>query len=228
MHVQMPRLTCSENVILLLQGMAMFKNRLDAAHQLTQSLWMYKGQNPLVLAIPRGAVPMGQSIAQGLQGEWDVVLVRKLRDPYLPELAVGAIDESGATYIASDGTVDDIPARYWEAEKKHQLEILRERRAQYTSVHPAISPVGRIVIVVDDGLATGATMLCALQAVRRQSPAKLICAVPVASAHATQKVRSLCDEVVCLSVPPQFEAVSEFYLDFPQVSDEEVLRLLRA
>jgi len=171
---------------------------------------------------------MGQSIAQALQGDWDVVLVRKLRDPYLPELALGAIDESGATYVPPDGTVDDIPTHYWEAEKKHQLQILRERRAQYTAVHPAVSPVGRIVIVVDDGLATGSTMLCALQAVRRQSPLKLICAVPVASAHAIQKVRSLCDEVVCLSVPPQFEAVSEFYLDFPQVSDAEVLRLLQA
>ncbi len=204
----------------------MFKDRLDAAQQLAHALAAYRGQHPLILAIPRGAVPMGQWIARQLGGELDVVLVRKLRAPYQDELAVGAIDESGASFIAPWAKDVGADTAYLHLEKARQMHTLRQRRALYTPVHTALPPRGRTVIVVDDGLATGATMTAALQAVRRQAPAKLVCAVPVASAEALQKVRALADDTICLSTPPDFQAVAQFYRHFPTIEDAQVVALL--
>ena len=205
-----------------------FRSRIDAAQRLATALAMYKGRNPLVLAIPRGAVVMGRVLADELGGELDVVLVRKLGAPYSAEFAVGAIDETGWAYVAEHAGGAGADERYLEQEKQAQLETLHKRRAQYTPARSAIDPRGRVAIVVDDGLATGATMIAALHAVRAKQPERLVCAVPVAAPDSLANVRPYCDELVCLEAPPEFFAVGQFYSEFRQVEDDEVIELLRA
>lgn len=205
----------------------MFRDRDEAANRLAERLKAYRGKNPLILAIPRGAVPMGKIIAEKLGGELDVVLVRKLRAPHQPELALGSVNESGWTYLADFAQLYGGNADYLEAEKRTQMETIRQRRAQYTPIRPSISPAGRIVIVIDDGLATGATMISALHGLRAMKPAKLICAIPVSPPDTLDKVADLADEVVCLEAPAFFQAVGQFYQHFPQVDDDEVIALLR-
>ena len=205
----------------------MFDDRNDAARQLAEELKQYRGKNPLVLAIPRGAVPMAKIIADELDGSFDVVLVRKLRAPYQPELAIGSIDESGWAYIADHAASTGASKDYIESEKQVQMETIRKRRNQYTPIRPPIDPAGRIVIVIDDGLATGSTMISALHGLRARNPAKLICAVPVAPPDTLKKVESMADEVICLEVPDYFMAVGQFYRNFSQVEDDEVIEILR-
>ena len=205
----------------------MFQDRLDAARQLAQALEAYRERNPLVLAIPRGAVPMARLIAQELGGDFDVVLVRKLRSPYAAEVAVGSVDESGWTYVAPHAASFGADQDYLAAEKHEQLRTIESRRAQYTPIRPPTDPAGRTVLVVDEGLATGATMIAALHGLRHRQPAWLICAVPVAAPDALARVRPLADEVFCLSAPDAFQAVGQFYRHFDQVEDDEVIALLR-
>ena len=200
----------------------MFKDRLHAAHLLAERLLRYRGQTPLILAIPRGAVPMGTVLAQELGGELDVVLVHKLCAPLQPELAIGAIDESGHATLAPHAASVGATPHWITAEKNRQLKVLQQRRRLYSPWRRPVSMQDRLVIVVDDGMATGATMFAALTAVRRNRPRRLVCAVPVASSEALALVAPLSDETVCLSVPPLFQAVGQFYKDFPQVSDDDV------
>lgn len=204
----------------------LFDSRLDAGRRLAKALAAYRGRNPLILAIPRGAVAMGAEVADALQGELDVVLVRKLRAPGAPEFAVGSVDESGWTYVADHAAEAGADADYLAREKAAQLETLRRRRAQYTPARASADPRGRIAIVVDDGLATGSSMIAALHAVRAKQPARLVCAVPVAPPETLERIRPYADEVVCLEAPEDFMAVGQFYRDFQQVEDEEVVALL--
>ena len=204
----------------------MFSDRDDAARQLAKRLAQYRGRKPLVLAIPRGAVPMAKIIADELDGEVDVVLVRKLRAPGNPEFAIGAVDETGWVYLADHAQHVAGSMQYIEDEKQAQLAVMRERRASYTPVRPPLDPAGRIVIVVDDGLATGSTMIAALHALRAKQPQKLVCAVPVAPPDTLARVSTYADEMLCLDAPEAFYAVGQFYQSFPQVSDEEVMELL--
>lgn len=204
-----------------------FADRADAARRLAPALAALGLERPLVLAIPRGAVPMGKLLAAQLQGELDLVLVRKLRAPGSPEYAVGAIDEAGWAYIADDAGEAGADAGYLREEKARQLETLRRRRAQYTPQRAPHDAAGRIAIVVDDGLATGATMIAALHAVRARKPARLVCAVPVAAPDSLDRVRAYADEVVCLAAPRGFQAVGQYYDAFPQVEDAEVVKLLQ-
>ncbi len=203
-----------------------FEDRNQAARLLADRLADFAGQDPLVLAIPRGAVPMAKIIAEQLGGDFDVVLVRKLGAPGNPEFAIGAIDESGWAYLSPWAREVAGDARYIEQVKERELATIRKRRNQYSPLHPARNPEGRVLIVVDDGLATGATMITALHALRQRKPAKLICAVPVAPPDTVEKVQEYADEVVCLYASEDFRAVGQFYRNFGQVEDEEVIRLL--
>jgi predicted phosphoribosyltransferase len=203
-----------------------FKSRGHAAELLAERLRVhYRNKNPLVLGIPRGALPMARIIADTLGGDLDVVLVHKLGHPDHPELAIGAIDESGVVLLSD--WADDIDPEYLEAEKARQLSALRRRRAQYTPLRPPVDPRGRIVIVVDDGIATGSTMMAALRAIRAREPKKLIAAVAVASAQSANTMARECDALVCLNVPADFYAVGQFFDDFSQVSDDDVIAALR-
>jgi predicted phosphoribosyltransferase len=156
-----------------------------------------------------------------------VVLVHKLGEPGNPEVAIGSIDEEGQVSLGEYARGPGITEAYLEQEQEARLRELQARRAAYTPVRPPIDPRGRPVIVVDDGLATGATMMGALRCLRKRDPARLVVAVPVAPPETLDRLRGLADEVVCLHAPSLFFAVGQFYENFSQVADEEVIRLLR-
>ena len=206
--------------------MTKFADRTDAAMQVAEKLSHYRGKNPLILAIPRGAVPMGDVLADQLDGELDVALVRKIGAPGQPEYAIGAIDENGHVFMTESPRRLAAMTDYLEKEKTRQLAICRERRQQYTHIRPPISPVERIVIVIDDGMATGATMIAALRAVRAQHPAELICAVPVGHPESLREAAKFADAVSCVLAPTHFRAVGQFYHVFSQVDDKEVEAIL--
>lgn len=205
-----------------------YRDRQDAGVRLARALEHWRGSHPLVVAIPRGAVPMGAVVARALGGDLDVVLVRKLSAPGNAELAVGAIDETGWIYVADHAKDYGAGPEYLQRQAARELDTIRERRKRYTSGRGPIDASGRVVIVVDDGLATGATMIAALHALRARGPRHLICAVPVGSPDSIEAVRPYADEVVCLDSSGMFFAVGQAYRDFRQVSDDEVVAALRA
>jgi len=204
-----------------------FDDRIQAAELLAQRLEPYRGQNPLVLAIPRGAVPMGRVIADALEGDLDVVLVHKLSAPLQPELAIGSVSEAGDVYLGDLVEQLGVGQEYIDAEVKRELEMLRRRRARYTPVRKPMSARDRMAIVVDNGIATGWTMLAALRAVRPQQPKKLVAALAVAPPRTLSKMEAEADEIVCLATPEDFFAVGQFFRDFRQITDEEVVELLQ-
>lgn len=204
----------------------MFRNRREAASLMAERLAGYRGRNPLVLAIPRGGVPMGRIVADALEGELDVVLVHKLGAPGNPEYAIGSVDESGNIEVTDAVAHYRISQDYIEAEAREQLDRMAARRARYG--RPPAEARDRVAIVVDDGVATGSTLLAALRAVRAREPQKLVAAVGVAPPEALRRLEKVADETVCLEAPADFYAVGQFYREFEQVTDEEVVRLLGA
>jgi predicted phosphoribosyltransferase len=206
----------------------MFRNREDAARQLAQRLKGRELRDPLVLAIPRGGVVTGAVLARELGAELDVVLSRKLRAPLEPELAVGAVSEDGHVFLNHHAqAMSDLTATYLARERRHQLGEIARRKKLFRAVRAPAPIAGRSVIVTDDGIATGSTMIAALQAIKPQHPHEVIVAVPVASPDRLDEIRRWCDDTVCLLAPPNFWAIGQFYADFSQVEDEEVVELLR-
>lgn len=204
-----------------------FRNREEAASQLAERLNRYRGQRPLVLGIPRGGVPMARIVADRLDGDLDVMLVHKLRAPFQRELAIGSVDEVGQVYLNPFASELDIDPKTIESEKQEQLGLLKKRRERYTSVRPPIDIAGRTVILVDDGLATGATAIAAARSARAQGARHIVVAVGVAPPATIAQLQSEADEVVCLHAPSGFSAVGQFFADFSEVTDDDVVRLLR-
>ena len=203
-----------------------FRNREEAASLLAERLKQYSGRHPVVLGIPRGGMPMARVIAQRLAADLDVMLVHKLRAPFQPELAVGSIDEAGRVYLAPFAGDLAIAEDDLDAEKREQLATLKRRRERYTAAHPRVSLAGRTVILVDDGLATGATAIAAVRAARAERASRIVVAVGVAPSATLSRLGEEADEVVCLHAPAEFRAVGEFFADFSEVTDDDVVRLL--
>jgi putative phosphoribosyl transferase len=205
----------------------MFRDREKAARRLAAKLRGRPLHEPLVLAIPRGGVVTGAVLAKELDAELDVVLSRKLRAPFQSELAIGAIAEDGKIYL--DPRTEeylDLPEDHLIQERHHQMVEIARRRERFRAVRPQARIAGRSVIVTDDGIATGSTMIAALRAVKAQKPRELIVAVPVASPDRMAEIHNWCDDMVYLLAPEEFSSVGQFYEDFTQVEDEEVVRLL--
>lgn len=202
-----------------------FVNRAEAARRLADRLAPYRVQRPLVLGVPRGGVPMARIVADALDADLDVVLVRKIGAPGQPELAIGAVDERGA--VLHGAYYDLATDAYVQEEIRRQQEVIARRRAMIARVQPPIDPAGRVVIVVDDGLATGSSMLAAVQALRARTPARIVVAVGVAPPSTLSRLERLADEVVCLHTSGAFAAVGQFYDDFSEVTDDMVLDALR-
>ena len=208
----------------------LFRDRNDAGRQLAARLASFRGSDPVVLALPRGGVPIGAEIARTLDAPLDVVLVRKIGVPFQPELALGAIVDGEAPELLIDDqlmTMLAIPERYVEQQRERQLKEIERRRRLYLEGRPPAAVAGRTAIVVDDGIATGYTMRAALRAIRRRAPRRLVLAVPVAPAETIAALAAEVDEIVCLSTPDPFGAIGQFYADFRQIDDAEVVALLR-
>ena len=206
-----------------------YADRGDAGRRLADELLHLKDQQPVVLALPRGGVAVGFEIAQTLDAPLDIVLVRKIGVPWQPELALGAVTDGAfpETFIDRGlATSLDIPESYIREETARQLEEIERRRKSYCEGRPALDVAGRTAIVVDDGIATGATMRVALQAVRRRDPARLVLAVPVAPPDTLAALRQDADEAICLQTPIGLGAIGFYYRDFHQMSDAEVIALL--
>jgi predicted phosphoribosyltransferase len=202
-----------------------FKNRDQAAALLAERLAAYRDRHPLVVGVPRGAVPMARLIADALRGDLDVVLVRKLRAPGQPELAIGAVDEAG--HVLEGAFAGAASDAYLRGEIHAQQEILRKRRRLYTEALKPIDPAGRVVIIVDDGVATGSSMLSAIQCVRSRKPQRIVVAIGVAPTATLERLQRAADEVVCLYSTDEFYAVGQFFEDFSEVTDEMVVDALR-
>jgi len=221
-------LTCGVNLRI---GRERFADRVEAGRALAALLDHYSRRDDvLVLALPRGGVPVAAEVADTLSAELDLLLVRKLGVPGQPELAMGAIAEVGDSVevVTNDVVVSRlrIPQADFDAVYRSEREELARRSTIYRGDRPRVPIAGKIVIVVDDGLATGSTMRAALAAVRRHQPAELIAAIPVGAAESCQALAGGVDHVVCALTPTPFHAVRQGYRDFRQTSDAEVLAAL--
>lgn len=206
-----------------------FRDRLEAGKRLAKALTHLADANPVILALPRGGVPVGYEVAVALGAEMDVLLVRKIGAPGYEELGIGAVvDGANPQLVLNEDVVRQLcpsPA-YIQSETRKQLAVIEERRRLYRSGTPPVALEGRTVIVIDDGIATGGTMRAALKGVRKNHPAKLVMAVPVAPPDTLAQMEDECDEAICLVAPSPFYAVGAHYLDFTQTGDEEVIHLL--
>jgi predicted phosphoribosyltransferase len=206
-----------------------FRNRSDAGRQLALRLKEYKDQHPVVLALPRGGVPVAAEVAAALHAPLDLVLVRKIGVPFQPELAMGAVVDGGSPIVIRNEDIIRL-AGVDEAEFQSvcadELAEIERRRRRYLGDHQGVDVLGRLAIVIDDGIATGATTRAALRAMRIREPKKLVLAVPVAPTDTLAAMREEADEVVCLEDYETFVAIGYFYADFSQVTDREVIDIL--
>ena len=205
-----------------------FADRTEAGCLLAQQLIYLRDKEPVVLGIPRGGIIVATATASKLRAQLDIVLARKLGAPNQPELAMGALAEDGTVFLNQD-IVKAIAVTKLdvEREKARQMKEIQRRTQLIRSVLPKTPLKDRIVVITDDGVATGATMQAALWAVRQESPQRLIAAIPVASHDALRKLSADADELICLRQPPVFYAVGQFYERFDQVEDAEIMRILK-
>ena len=206
-----------------------YKNRSDAGKRLARKLAYYQSQDPLILALPRGGLPVAAEIARALNAPLDLVFVRKLGAPGRPELAMGAVIDGPKPYVArNEDVLSFLPLSEEEFKRicDRELAEIERRRALYLKDRSRADPKDRVVIVVDDGVATGATTRAALRAIRKRSPKKLILAVPVAPPGTLARLEGEADKIVCLQSHEPFYAIGLYYADFHQVSDKEVIDIL--
>jgi putative phosphoribosyl transferase len=208
----------------------MFQDRSDAGRRLAKALLGYKGRNAVVLALPRGGVPVAAEVAAALDAPLDLILVRKIGVPTQPELAMGAVVDGAAPIVIRNEEVIGLSgttADEFDMTCARELAEIERRRQLYIGERPRAEIAGQVVIVIDDGIATGATTLAALQAIRNRKPKELVLAVPVAPPDTITELRQEVDALICLETPELFGAIGYFYRDFRQVSDEEVVAILK-
>jgi len=205
-----------------------FRDRREAGRLLAKELRRRGFARPVVLGIPRGGVPLAAEVAAMLKGDLGVIVARKLRAPMQPELAIGAVTADGTLYVDwGTAALAGADVEYVEAEANQRAEEARRREERFNG-HRLLSLQGRTVIVVDDGIATGATAIAAVRSIKARGAGKVVLAVPVGSPSSTDALRKEADEVVCMVEDPAFFAVGEFYVDFSQVEDDDVDAILRA
>jgi putative phosphoribosyl transferase len=206
-----------------------FSDRRDAGRKLAAALQIYASEHPLVLALPRGGVPVAFEVAQALGAPLDLLIVRKLGAQSNPEFGIGAVVDGAEPQVVLNEVVLRMLAprkKYVEEETKRQLVEIERRRAAYLGDREPISPRGKTVIVVDDGIATGGTMRAALRGLKKAGAAKIVLAVPVAPIDVLEALRAEADDIVCLNARNDFQAVGSNYADFRQTQDDEVVSLL--
>lgn len=206
-----------------------FQDRSDAGRQLARTLAGYREERPVILALPRGGVPVAAEVAVALSADLDLVFVRKVGLPHHPELAMGAIVDGGSSTVVRNEDVISaagITRKQFDAACQRELAEIERRRRLYVGIRPRINVTGRVAIVVDDGIATGATTRAALQATRACKPSRLILAVPVGPTATVESLHADADDVVCLEHHEEFGALSLFYSDFRQVTDNEVIQTM--
>ena len=207
-----------------------FKNRSDAGRKLAKALASYKEQQPVILALPRGGVTVAVEVAAALNAPLDLILVRKIGVPFQPELAMGAVVDGGAPIIVRNEDVirlAGIDESEFKAICDSELAEIDRRRQRYLGSRQRADISGHTAIVIDDGIATGATTRAALRATRMRNPKRLVLAVPVAPTSAVAELRSEADDVICLEDHEFFGAIGAYYADFNQVSDDEVIEVLK-
>jgi predicted phosphoribosyltransferase len=207
----------------------LFQNRIHAGRRLARALVKYRAGHPVVLALPRGGVPVAAEVATALDAPLDLVLVRKIGVPGQPELAMGVTDGEKATIVRNSEIIEScgVDEREFDAVCNEELAEIERRRKRYLGDRARAKVKDEVVIVVDDGIATGATILAVVRAVREQKPKELVLAVPVAPLDTIKKLHPEVDAIVCLDTPEELGAVGYFYRDFHQIGDEEVIATLK-
>ena len=202
----------------------MFINRIDAGLQLADNLLIYKNTDAIILALPKGGVPIGYTLALELNLKLDIVLTKKIGHPSNKEYAIGSVSTK-SVYI--NEMHNDISKTYLENEVERLKKELKEKYNKYTELIEPIDFKNKTVIIVDDGMATGHTIMGTIDLVKMGKPKKIVIAIPVAPKESIDKIKQLVDEIICLEIPENFVGVGQFYENFEQVTDDEVIRLLK-